>query len=64
MKEKIAVFLLIGSMVLTVCGCGNREPEASDLTINSEVEETQEREISKEPQKEEMPEERKEELEK
>lgn len=63
MKEKIAVFLLIGSMVLTVCGCGNREPEASDLTINSEVEETQEREISKEPQKEEMPEERKEELE-
>lgn len=63
MKKKIIALILTGSMVLSVCSCGNREPEAPDITINTEIEETQESEISKEPQKEEMAEGSKEEQE-
>ena len=63
MKKAIIAFILTGGMMLSVCSCGNREPETPDLTINTETEQAQEREILKEPQKEEIAEESKEELE-
>lgn len=48
MKKKLMVLVLTGCMMLSACGRGNREPEISDVTINTEMEETRKEELPRE----------------
>lgn len=52
MNKNITIFILAGIMSLSLCGCGNKEPENFDNIVNFENEVIQESELSEKNEEE------------